>query len=129
MSSAPKRFRVRKLHIAGPGVVDYHRDMWGRRDQVATDEAGAVYPISATELELPHDEVITRLRLGLLSPQDLVEEDTGWSALIDSPDFGDAALSAARQAKRKAAMAYLVVLVIAPLGAVGLVALLLALFH
>lgn len=92
-------YRVRKLSTVGEAVVDrtFHGRGAAGAFMAASDRAGAVYDVSADELTLSADEVISMLQQGRLASTDLVFADGAWSALAESIYFEDAAHVAARR--------------------------------
>ncbi len=87
------RYKLRRLTQVGPGVVDrtYHGRGAAGAFMAASDQAGAVYDISANDFEMAHDEIETQLKSGMLKPTDLVFVDGTWTTLADSIPFGDLA--------------------------------------
>src|SRR5258705_8777744 len=88
---SPETFRVRRLSTTGAGVVDsrYRGGGIGGAFNSMSDQAGAVYDVSAQEETLPHEEVVSRLKRGALRSTDLVYVDGKWSTLLDSMPFGE----------------------------------------
>lgn len=104
-------YRVRKLSTVGRGVVDrtHHGRGAGAAFMAASDRAGAVYEVDASEATLGADDIIARLQSGDLSSTDLVFADGTWSALSESVYFEDAAHSAAKRERLKRNLPYIAI--------------------
>lgn len=93
----PTRFRIRSLSQSGPGVTAESPASRGTGAFMAlSDQAGAVYDVSARENSFTEAEVVTLLRQGRLNSGDLVLVDGAWTTLLDSVPFGDEAAGRAR---------------------------------
>jgi hypothetical protein len=101
-------YRVRQLQTVGQGVVD--RTYQGRGAagafMAASDRAGAVFEVTASEVRLSADDILAMLRDGRLRSTDLVFTDGTWGAFTDCVYFEDGAEVAARRERWRRNLPY-----------------------